>query len=808
MLVWLLAMVWQARNGPASVSVPRRLVWVVNRRVVVDQATTEAQKLRERLMDESLRNLVAVRDVLRRLSGSKDLIAVSTLRGQFADNAAWRDDPARPSIIVGTVDMIGSRLLFSGYGVGFKHRPLHAGFLGQDSLLVHDEAHLEPAFQRLVDAVKEEQKRCEEFREFHVMALTATSRDSDGDVFELTDLDRRPGTEIHKRIEAAKGIAFHRVESEKGIADGIAERALEFRESGKAILVFATKVEDVAAIARKLGTRGVETLAGTIRGWERDRLARESTIFARFSTDPTADRAEGTVYLVCTSAGEVGVNISADHLVCDLAPFDSMSQRLGRVNRFGDGDAQIDIVYADVDSDNEFVKRRAKTLKLLKMLPLRPDGRLNASPAALESLPAEERHDAFTPEPEYALTSEILFDAWAFTSLRGQERMPGRPPVCDWLHGIPNEWEPGQTYVAWREDVEEVDDMALCPPEDLLEDYPLKPYELLRDASRRVIGHLKRIAARSPRSRVWLVTADETVKTGALNDLLPEDPDEYRDCTVLLPPSAGGLTDGGLLDGGAKFDEARRYDVADEWIDEHGQRKRFRSRKVAVAPDGMRQVRRIALGEQEDDEDSAPQYWRWYVRETGSRVAPHKQVWSKHQEWAEQIAKDLVVRIGLPEPEASAVVFAAKWHDSGKRRELWQRSIGNHEYPDRILAKSGPNTDGAFRAYYRHEFGSVIDLMGMAEFAALSSDVQDLVLHLVAAHHGRARPHFSTDEIFDPEHDEDAPGVASETPRRFARLQRKYGRWGLAYLESLVRAADVLASRAREESAAANGGGA
>jgi CRISPR-associated endonuclease/helicase Cas3 len=41
-------------------------------------------------------------------------------------------------------------------------------------------------------------------------------------------------------------------------------------------------------------------------------------------------------------------------------------------------------------------------------------------------------------------------------------------------------------------------------------------------------------------------------------------------------------------------------------------------------------------------------------------------------------------------------------------------------------------------------------------------------------------------------------GIAREAPGRFARLQRKYGRWGLAYLESLVRAADALASRGVE----------
>ena len=36
--------------------------------------------------------------------------------------------------------------------------------------------------------------------------------------------------------------------------------------------------------------------------------------------------------------------------------------------------------------------------------------------------------------------------------------------------------------------------------------------------------------------------------------------------------------------------------------------------------------------------------------------------------------------------------------------------------------------------------------------------------------------------------------IAAEVPRRFARLQRKFGRWGLAYLESLLRAADYAAS--------------
>src|SRR5204863_2438654 len=122
-------------------------------------------------------------------------LAISTLRGQFANNREWSADPSRPAVIVGTVDMIGSRLLFSGYGIGFKAKPLHAGFLGQDVLLVHDEAHLEPAFQKLVEAIRVEQKKephplGDEMR-LEVIELTATSRGSEKP-FELTNREKSP----------------------------------------------------------------------------------------------------------------------------------------------------------------------------------------------------------------------------------------------------------------------------------------------------------------------------------------------------------------------------------------------------------------------------------------------------------------------------------------------------------------------------------------------------------------------------------------------------------------------------------------
>src|ERR1017187_129972 len=68
MITWLLALAHQARNGPEGVSLPRRLLWVVNGRVVVDQATSEAGNLKERLNDESRHDLEPVRMALRKLA--------------------------------------------------------------------------------------------------------------------------------------------------------------------------------------------------------------------------------------------------------------------------------------------------------------------------------------------------------------------------------------------------------------------------------------------------------------------------------------------------------------------------------------------------------------------------------------------------------------------------------------------------------------------------------------------------------------------------------------------------------------------
>ena len=847
--IWLIALV-SRKKEQGEPAVPRRLVYVVNRRTVVDQSTDVVEKMRERLLDPDRtewaqhKNILGeVRDRLRHLAATDDLpLAISTLRGQFADNREWSADPARPAVILGTVDMIGSRLLFSGYGCSFKTKPLHAGFLGQDVLLVHDEAHLEPAFQQLLTKIEREQTdgRTPDRWPLRIMELTATSRGqktSGG----LTDKEKNPPDDlpapakrpIHfvwQRLKATKTLHLHPHEDDKKLAEAIAEFTRnKHQDSGQAILVFARTVNDVDKIVGKLRktTSHVEPLTGTLRGLERDDLVK-TLVFQRFlhrsSRDHNAKIDEETVYLVCTSAGEVGVDISADHMVCDLSTFESMAQRFGRVNRFGDSDdTRIDVFHpTSFDKKgkvNLFDQRRQETLELLERLDS------DASPLAPSKLNEREGkacRAAFAPSPEILPATDILFDAWALTTIR--EKLPGRPPVAPYLHGI-SEWEPPETHVAWREEVSIITDDDLRgrnKPEDLLEDYPLKPHELLRDRTYRILEKLQRLALSHGSNPVWVVEPDGRVTVSTLSTIADPQATKAKEKTpleraiagrtVLLPPSVGGLQDG-MLSGIANVTD----DVADYWFEDPAKTKQRRIRvwrddaRFDEKTQGMRLIRPIDLPPPGDDEDAKGPSWHWYVRprsadDDGSQTALEPIGWQHHTDDVTENAKNIVDALNLPKEMKDVVLLAAKCHDLGKQREVWQRSIGNPN-PTDWHAKSGKDPVTGKRWWprdicpdYRHEFGSLLDVFDASrphhtQFEQLGDDGQDLVLHLIATGHGRPRPHFRPDETFDQENNhQDAAALAVEIPRRFARLQRKYGRWGLAYLESLLRAADYAAS--------------
>lgn len=812
--LWVLALA-------ANSKLPRRLVYVVNRRTVVDQSTTEAERVREALGKPEARHLREALDALAAAPAERPL-AISTLRGEFADNGEWRRDPARPSIIIGTVDMIGSRLLFSGYGCGFRSKPLHAGFLGQDALLVHDEAHLEPAFQSLLTSIADEQRRCDEPRPLKVLALSATGRTEPDFSLGAEDLDHPT---VKKRLHAKKGLELHDdVAERKDLPECIAKKALELE--GK-VVVFLSSVEHVEKCAqalRKAAKDRVATLTGTMRGAERDALVKDP-VFARFLPRPSAEvkLQEGRVFLVATSAGEVGIDLSADHMVTDLPPFDALAQRLGRVNRYGEGDADVHVFCEELEAPpaadedggededegsagkgkDEYDYARYRARALLGELPQREDGRRDASPWALRGLPREARLLASTPQPDIHHVDGLLFDRWSYTTFAGS--LPGRPPVAEWLHGKA-EWEAPRTTVAWRREVAwlKKEHLGRDTLDDFLDDYPLRSRETLSDVTSRVVKHLQKLADRDKEGELaaWLIRHDRPAEFCKLADLLSRH-DSNRgpildEATVVLAPEAGGLSRG-LLDGSVEFDPADDcYDQGPDRPKDPDQKEPLgrvvhESEEQLDAPDGMRLVRSIKRKIEDEDD---PHWWHLYAMsqradDDGSRTSTKELTLTDHLQWTGHWADRLAEHLALPEPVRQALTEAGHAHDLGKRRRVWQRSIKRFKDPPLAKGPMQPLELG----HYRHELGSLHD----GDFAKLGSEERDLALHVVAAHHGRARPHFPIIESFDPEvRDELVAALVREVPLRFERLQQRYGRWGLAWLESILRAADVLGSEQEE----------
>jgi CRISPR-associated endonuclease/helicase Cas3 len=708
--------------------------------------------------------------------------------------------------------MIGSGLLFSRYARGFKTRPLHAGFLAQDALLVHDEAHLEPAFQTLLGEIESAQRESNEFRPLRVLALTATSRaeNKNGEPpFTLTDADHKNET-VKERVNAVKRLSLSTLIDGKDLNAKLLTLAKEIIGE-RAVLIFARSVETVIKVTTELdkGERKgkVTILTGTMRGKERDELVSKDPVFQRFL--PEKDRAKnvvpatGTVYLVATSAGEVGVNISADDLVCDLSTYESMAQRFGRVNRFGHrDDSRITVVHeTKFDTAKPLEAARERTLALLRKL----DG--DASPAALDKLPADARGDAFSPPPEIRVATAVQFDAWALTSMR--KPIAARPPIAPYLHGEA-EWQPPETHIAWRDDR---DFQHIKDPEAFLDDFPLKSAELLRDTSDRISETLGDVVAATLQeekslSNGWLIDAFGNAKAIPLapfalsakpkKERTKDEAEELKrvkellaDATLLLPATLGGLGTNGIFSASAKFPASDCSGI---------ERRESDTRENAAD---------LSLEISNENADE-PRFLLWFAPKSSGSAAIHggnraPETLAAHTAAVIANAAAIAAKVFPGTPAAGqpdlghCLVVAARLHDLGKNRAQWQRNLGNLAYdpanPNTIFAKSGGNMRPRNVAeHYRHEFGSILDAKCHADFTNLHEAERDIVLHLVAAHHGRARPYFPAEEIFDYSGNITAPVVAAETPRRFARLQKRFGRWGLAWLESLLRAADYAAS--------------
>jgi CRISPR-associated endonuclease/helicase Cas3 len=861
MAIWLVA-------RASGAKLPRRLVYIVDRRAVVDQATDVALRLRE-WVDGNAK--------LKQALGLSDRsLPISTLRGQYVDNREWLEDPSAPAIIIGTVDMIGSRLLFEGYGVSRKLRPYHAGLLGADSLVVLDEAHLVPPFEHLLRAIASDsgiRPPNLPVPRFHVLALSATARRRGGNAFSLTENDRKHPV-VSQRLTAKKWLRIAPLAAGDKLQDALAEYAWQLTDEGQKavrVLVYADSrevaqkareaLERLAGGGRRAGRPAIDTelLVGGRRVFEREE-AKKRLEELGFIAGSHAPR-EWPAFLFATSAGEVGVDLDADHMVCDLVAWERMVQRLGRVNRRGEPAGQVAHIVVVVESEPkdiedllavspdrltdkerktvDRVRRQRASQRALEKLPLldvNPNGDrvFDASPGALEDLRQRAAADvelqkildeATTPEPLRPALTRPLIEAWAMTSL---EQHPGRPLVQPWLRGWVD--DPPQTAVVWRKYLPVRSDGTFSPGEieAFFEAAPPHTSEILETETFVVLQWLIARAESVRKQQTEAQPETETARPplreqdlvafvlepdGTLHQALTlaeiaslgdrkntKDKENFSKSLewrmLILDARLAGLKHG-LLDE-QESSLPRTADDGQEWLAEGAVGFRVRRVEAGTAPSSdLRWRERFRLAVEVNEEGEAARWlvvekWRSDAATEEDRSASRPQLLCEHQDWTEKRARALARRLGLQQRYEELLALAARLHDEGKRARRWQQAF-NAPAGD-VYAKTEGPIDYRLLAGYRHELGSLLKAENHPCVVNLPDEDRDLLLHLIAAHHGYARPVIGTSGC------EDAPPSAldqraAEIALRFARLQKRWGPWGLAWWEALLRAADQQASR-------------
>lgn len=778
---------------------PRRVVFVIDRRIIVDQVYERAMQISNSLVGAENGIL---RDIRTRLSdiidadGNPDPIGVAALRGGVPIDNEWARRPDQPWVMVSTVDQFGSRLLFRGYGVSPGMRPIHAGLAGNDCLVILDEVHLSRPFAATLEAVS----RLDSGplpRRFQVVEMSATPA-AETEPFGLIESDMESSAILRRRVTAAKQSTLVKV------AGRSAEEALpkavlkimkkELAPHAQSVGVIVNRVRTARETHRTLREAGYRThlLTGRMRPLDRVRVLEE--ISGAVDPDRTADDS-GLTVVVATQAIEVGADFSFDALITECAPVDSLKQRFGRLDRRGScpertgepARAWILGVQTDLKSKKpdpvygEAVKETWNELEkrfgdgIFDAGTLSPD--LNDFP-----------ENASAPHREAPLLLDTYMEAW--TQTRPEPIV--QPPLDGFLHGL------GQTNntdisVVWRHDrSHEV--LKLVPP---------RPAEYLQvpiSAARAWLAHTDDESDRGRQAEVPVTDVDsgETElrlrSTQTEHDIrrwrgFDDEPEKITDAAELRPgdvilvdPGMGGLT-------GFTWDPTST-EAVDDLGDEaqyHGQRRRTLRLDPRIYPDASG----LIAGEEADDTTcERVQGWidktiagsdngGWLVKackQLDGRFVLHESeeypiiversvdssaldgadgsvsftgtgaTLRNHLDGVGNQAAAFAQRLGLPPDVQDDLRLAGRLHDLGKVDPRFQSQLvgGDSvklEMLDEPLAKSA---DGAPRVYryprgMRHEIASAALVQSDPAILAEAHD-PDLVLHLIVTHHGYGRP--------------------------------------------------------------------
>ena len=480
---------------------PRRIVFVIDRRIVVDQVYKRAEAIRDSIGTATEGVLAEMNDRLKELTGDEKLLEVAALRGGSGIplDAEWARRPEQPWVMVSTVDQFGSRLLFRGYGSSLGKRPILAGLAGNDCLVILDEVHLSRAFAATLRDVTsaDEVPRIRAFnskrlkaRRFKIVEMSATPMNTSSEPFRLQDSDLEQSPRLTQIAEASKRAKLVTITGNSPPHESIPKKVLELlekelAEDERSLGVIVNRVRTARETHRVLEQNGYEAhlVTGRMRPIDKEKVLRRISSCVDPDRDSPLDQ---PTVVVATQAIEVGADFSFDAIISEAAPIDSLCQRLGRLDRRGSLAARRNSparcwilgVAAEMKPSRPDPVYGDATRHAWQELQSRTEaGQIDVGPST--GLRARLTADAQAPKPEAPLLLPTHVEAWSQT----RPEPVADPPIAEFLHGKDSQREP-EVSVVWRRDWSK----------DALEFVPLRPAEFLAVPVSAIRGWIRRTA--------------------------------------------------------------------------------------------------------------------------------------------------------------------------------------------------------------------------------------------------------------------------------------------------------------------------
>lgn len=768
----VLAWLWNRQHKVASAlaesdfpksSWPRRLVYCLPMRTLVEQTFEETKKWLEAHQ--------LLWDGKEPHTGK---VGLHILMGG-EDTTDWDLYPEEDAILIGTQDMLLSRALNRGYGMSRYRWPMHFGLLNNDCLWVLDET-------QLMGVGVETSAQLDGFRHLAQWLqhgpcptwwMSATLDDARLATVDhpmpangwpklmLSEQEKaggRPFTLINSTKKLSASFLSLNSSNKSGYARELATHIQKLHREGTLTLVVLNRVVRAREVYEALTTpekKGKQNLPPLVDP------ARVALIHSRFRP-VDRDRhtrllfGDGDRIVIATQAVEAGVDVSARLLISELAPWSSLVQRMGRCNRRADmDDAEvqwIDITPKDNKDALSLPYTKAELDKArVALLPL-----TDASPQNLS-----ERGKTVVEEKiiRPVIRRRDLLDLFDTTpDLCGQDLDISR---------YIRDGEDSDAQFFWR------DFSGDAPPDS-------EPQPQRTELCRVSIGDAAKFV-KSDKARAW--------QWNALNKKWESVKAARPGAVYLLHVSSGGYSD----------DLGWTGDV--------------KTKPTAHPP---------AMSESPES----------YIDDRSTFVC-YDLSYQQHVDGVVQQTSVIARAVGLTEAYQKMLRLAALWHDVGKAHRVFQKMLCGEEEPTALWAKSARKDTSCTRSGFRHELASALAFLIASP---VDAPHRDLAAYIIAAHHGkvrvsiRAMPDEKGDEtsperlfargIWDRDVLPVVPGLTT-TPTeldlslmqmgegplgpswlaRMITLRDQIGPFALAYLETLLRTADMRVSAAEAHAA-------